>query len=377
MKVAFYAPLKSPDHPVPSGDRLIARMLIRALEAGGHEVRMASKLRTFDRDGDPIRQQRLARLGAWQAARIKRRVAASGWRPDLWLTYHLYHKAPDWIGPPVARSLGIPYCVAEASSSPRQRDGKWAEGHRAVADALGRAALVININPKDEAGIRPLIGSQTRMISVAPFIDGSPFRAARLRREEHRASLTARHSFDPDQPWLLAVGMLRQGDKAASYEILACAASMLKDRPWQLIVVGDGEARGEVERKFAVLGERIRFVGEQSGEAVAQFMVAADILVWPAINEAIGLVFIEAAMAGLPVVGADRPGIAAVVPNGNTGLLVPEGDAVAFAAATARLLDNIELRLAMGAAAANRAVTQNELGSAGVHFCQELEKVQR
>ncbi|MEQ1613110.1 MAG: glycosyltransferase family 4 protein [Hyphomicrobiaceae bacterium] len=375
MKIAFYAPLKSPDSPVPSGDRLIGRMLRQALIAGGHEVRIASKLRAFDRDGDPARQQRLARLGDWQQAHIVRHVETSGWRPNLWLTYHLYHKAPDWIGPPVARALGIPYCVAEASSSPRQRDGKWAQGHGAVADALGQAALVININPKDEAGIRPLIGPQTRMVTMAPFVDGTALRAAAARRAEHRAALAASLGLDAAEPWLLAVGMLRAGDKAESYEVLACAASMLADRPWQLIVIGDGVARGEIERKFAGLAKRVRFVGQQPGEVVAEFMAAADVLVWPAVNEAIGMVFIEAAMAGLPVVGANRPGIAAVVADGETGLLVPERDVVAFAGATARLLDDANWRRQMGDAAARRAVSQNDLGSAGMLFCRELEKV--
>ena len=37
MRIAFYAPLKPPDHPVPSGDRRMARMLWAALRAGGHE----------------------------------------------------------------------------------------------------------------------------------------------------------------------------------------------------------------------------------------------------------------------------------------------------------------------------------------------------
>jgi len=36
MRLAFYAPLKPPDHPVPSGDRRISRLLIQALERAGH-----------------------------------------------------------------------------------------------------------------------------------------------------------------------------------------------------------------------------------------------------------------------------------------------------------------------------------------------------
>jgi glycosyltransferase involved in cell wall biosynthesis len=375
MNVAFYAPLKSPDSPVPSGDRLIGRMLLRALEAGGHDVTLASRLRSFDKGGDATRQARIARIGGWSAQRIIRRMQAAGARPDLWLTYHLYHKAPDWIGPVVAPALGIPYCVVEASSSVRQAHGPWAPGHRAVAAALAEAALVININPKDEAGIRPLLGARTRMIDIAPFIDGRPFRDAGKTRFETRGRLARNCSVDPQVPWLLAVGMLRPGDKAASYGVLAQALAKLEDRPWQLIVIGDGVARGEIERLFGGMTGRVHFAGQRTSADVAALMAASDLFVWPAVNEAIGMVFIEAAMAGLPVIGADRPGIAAVVEHGATGFLVAEHDAAAFATATARLLDDATLRNSMGLAAAQRAALQNDLHTAGALLCRELETI--
>jgi len=44
-------------------------------------------------------------------------------QPALWFTYHLYHKAPDHIGPVVARQLGIPYVLAEASYAAKQARG--------------------------------------------------------------------------------------------------------------------------------------------------------------------------------------------------------------------------------------------------------------
>ncbi|MGG2478788.1 glycosyltransferase family 4 protein, partial [Rhizobium sp. BR5] len=47
MKIAFYSPLKSPNHPVPSGDRLMARLLMKAMTMGGHDVFVASELRSF------------------------------------------------------------------------------------------------------------------------------------------------------------------------------------------------------------------------------------------------------------------------------------------------------------------------------------------
>ena len=138
MRIAFYAPLKAPTHPVPSGDRRMARLLMAALEAAGHEVTLACTLRSWDDGRRPGRAERLAALGARCADRLTAR-----WRgtpPDLWFTYHLYHKAPDWIGPAVSRRFGIPYVVAEASHAPKRAAGPWAAGHAAAEAAIRRAA---------------------------------------------------------------------------------------------------------------------------------------------------------------------------------------------------------------------------------------------
>ncbi len=373
MNVAFYAPLKTPDNPVPSGDRLIGRMLWQAIEAGGHHINLVSRLRSFDKHGDAGRQDRIARIGDWAARRLIRQFRDHGKRPDVWLTYHLYHKAPDWLGPVVTAELGIPYCIAEASSSHRQAHGRWKLGHAAVVAALGAADLVVSLNPKDEPGIGPLVGRKTRMIRQQPFIDGRLFQAARSERADHRTTLARTLGLDANEPWLLAVGMLRPGDKAASYSVLAAALERLQDRSWQLVIAGDGPARIELEERYSDFGSRVRFVGEQSSAAVAALMASADLLVWPAINEAIGMIFIEAAIAGLAVVGANRPGIAAVVEHGETGLLVAENDVAAFAAAVDLLLRDPARRVTMGRAAAIRAAAQNDIDLAGPWLCRQLE----
>ena len=102
MKIAFYSPLKSPNHPVPSGDRLMARLLVSALEKNGWPVEVVSEYRSFSREPST---GRLAELTA-EAAREVDRIAGK-WRdegtPDMWFTYHPYYKAPDLLGPPLAR----------------------------------------------------------------------------------------------------------------------------------------------------------------------------------------------------------------------------------------------------------------------------------
>ena len=77
-RVAFYAPMKPPQHPVPSGDRRIARLLVAALRLGGHEAVLASIFRSRDPTGDVMRQARLAELGQKLALRLVRH-----WRSPL------------------------------------------------------------------------------------------------------------------------------------------------------------------------------------------------------------------------------------------------------------------------------------------------------
>ena len=51
-------------------------------------------------------------------------------KPHAWFTYHLYHKAPDWIGPRISETLKIPYIIAEASYAAKQSGGPWDSGLR-------------------------------------------------------------------------------------------------------------------------------------------------------------------------------------------------------------------------------------------------------
>ncbi len=371
MKIAFYAPLKSPDSPVPSGDRLIGRMLRSALAAGGHSIEVVSTFRSFDRTGDARRQLRLARVAGWHADRIARRLRRQ--RPDLWFTYHLYHKAPDWIGPRVTHDIGIPYCIAEASLSASQETGRWAGGHSAARAALAHADLLINLNPKDAPGTLPHLKRTGRSITLRPFIDGVIFREAHLNREQHRFEIAYNHGLDATVPWLLAVGMMRPGDKCQSYELLANALAQLLDRPWRLIIIGDGAARPEIEAAMSSLVGRAHFAGLRDMTSVAAYLAASDLFVWPAINEALGMVFIEAAASGLPVVAADRPGIASIVDHGGTGILVAEHDADQFAQAVSRLLDDHELRNRMGNAALTKARAHHDITTQGPLLCRALE----
>jgi glycosyltransferase involved in cell wall biosynthesis len=368
VRIAFYAPLKPPDHPVPSGDRRVGGLLLDALRLAGHQPFVASRLRSYDGSGDPDRQSRLAELAAATARRLIR-----GWRrdraaaPDLWFTYHLYYKAPDWLGPAVSAALNIPYVTAEASSAPKRTGGPWHIGERGVEQALREADAVLGLNPADRDCVTPLLRDPGRWTAFPPFLDTREYAAAMRTRP-----LSTR-------PRLIAVAMMRPGDKLASYRLLAASLALLTDLDWSLDVVGDGEARAEVAAALAALGARVRWRGALHDSAVAAALADCDLFVWPAVNEAFGMALLEAQASGLPVVAGCSGGVHGIVADGETGLLVPLGDPpsdhIAFAAALRHLILDPDRRAAMGAAARLRVRREHDLPVAAARLCAVLARL--
>jgi glycosyltransferase involved in cell wall biosynthesis len=350
MHVAFYAPMKPPDHPVPSGDRRMAQLLIRAMRLAGHRVSLASRLRSYDGTGDAAAQRRIRAAAGRLAARYAERQRHD--RPDLWFTYHCYHKAPDHLGPAVADAFGIPLVVADASVAPKQAAGPWADGYAAANAAIRRADRVISFDPLDIPCVAALRAGKADVVALPPLVDRAPCDAGL--RSTARRDLAEALDLDPDEPWLAAAAMMRPGAKCASYRFLAGALRRLGERRWALLVAGDGPARAEVEGAFAGTSP-VRFLGEVDGPAMRRLHAAADLAVWPALGEAYCMALVEAQAAGVPAVAGARPGIAAVVEDGKTGLLTPEGDEEAFAHAVATLLDDPARRRALSAAATDAA----------------------
>lgn len=367
MRIAFYAPMKPPDHPVPSGDRRMARLLMAALRHAGHRVEIASRLRSHDGDGNPARQARFARTGAATAERLLNRYRAQPAtdRPRAWMTYHLYYKAPDWLGPAVSAGLDIPYIVVEASLANKRAEGPWARGHQATVSALAHAAAVIALNPADI----DCLPDPARVHLLAPFLDAAPLRTAAARREPARAALAAQLNIPADQPWLLTVAMMRPGDKLTSYRQLATALARMANQDWRLLIAGDGPARPAVAEAFAgIARERVHFLGAWPGDRLPALYAASDVLVWPAHNEAYGMALLEAQAAGLPVLAGASGGIASIVRDGRTGILTPPGDTTAFASALDDLLAAPARRRAMAEVALATVATEHGLDRAATRL---------
>jgi len=367
MRIAFYAPLKSPTHGTPSGDRRVAGLLMEALARAGHRVELVSTFRSYDAAGDAPRQRALREQGIGLGRRLAAqwRDGPAAGRPDLWFTYHSYYKAPDWLGPAASGALDIPYVIAEASHAAKRAGGSWEIGHRGALEGIARADLLLCPTHDDMDGLRGIAAAPERFAWLPPFLDPALFRVAAGERALHRAQLARRHGLDADVPWIAVVAMMREGDKLASYRVLAGALAGLQDLRWHLLVAGDGSARGAVESALAAaVPGRAVLLGALGMTEIAALNAASDLCAWPAVNEAYGMAMLEAQAAGLPVISCATRGVPDVVEHGRTGLLAPQGDNAAFARLVRELLLDGGKRAAMRAAAASFVAAERSIDAA-------------
>ncbi|MEM7745798.1 MAG: glycosyltransferase family 4 protein [Pseudomonadota bacterium] len=308
-RIAVYSPAKSPDDPNPSGERTIVRHLLTALRLAGYAPEVPSDLRLLEVDGDSERQTALATQAAAEASRLIEHYRHAP--PDLWYTYHCYYKCPDLIGPVVSKALGIPYIIQQPSLSPRREIGPWAGFAKACHEAISTADLLFWTTHRDLGALEDA-GLAAKLVRLPPIVT---------------ANATPRHLPSRSPLNLLTVAMMRTGDKLESYRRLAAGLERL-DAPWRLRVVGDGPAQEEVHWLFRAFGDAVTWLGALSHDDIEEEYASADILVWPGVGEGIGMVYLEAQGAGVPVVAEDHPAQRDVV----VGRLTSPGNPVDFAA---------------------------------------------
>ncbi|NOT38863.1 MAG: glycosyltransferase family 4 protein [Alphaproteobacteria bacterium] len=331
MRVAFYSPMAEPDARVASGVQRMGKLLQSALTAAGAKIVQPTLPRTYEGRGDGARQIALRADSKQAAAALLQHVRkGTEARPDLWFSYHVYYKSPDWIGPAVSRVLSIPYLIAEGSHAPKRAGGLWALGHEGATAALGAADRLLAMTVFDRFCLDQLAPGRVR--DLKPFIDVAPFIAPRSSWERVR---------------FVTVGTMKDERKRASYALLADALRRL-DVPYSLTVAGDGPYRAEIEAMFA--GLDVRFAGMVPAEQIPAFLAAGDIFAWPGLGEAYGLVFLEAQAAGLGVVACDDRGVPDAVGAGSALLSAP-GDVAAYAANLRRVAIDGQLRQRLGEAA--------------------------
>ena len=159
------------------------------------------------------------------------------------------------------------------------------------------------------------------------------------------------------EPIVLFTGRLDE-KKGCEYLIRAMAKLQLEDAKMDLVIIGDGPLRPELEKLAAqLLLRRCRFLGFQSPDVVKHWMNRARVFCAPSVRATSGdaegypNAFAEAQAMGLPVISFDADGVREAVVHGKTGFLAIERDAASLAEYLRLLSTNRDLCARIGAAA--------------------------
>lgn len=172
-----------------------------------------------------------------------------------------------------------------------------------------------------------------------------------------------RRRFAPnDGLLLLTIGRLQ---RRKGHDVALAAVASLRERIPNLryVIAGDGDERARLEQIVASHGltDIVSFTGEVSAADLPRYMAACDVFLMPNRDdngdvEGFGIVFLEAAACGKPVIGGRSGGVAEAIADGATGLLVDGTDRESVAAAIECLARSEPLRRRFGSAGRQRVL---------------------
>jgi len=255
------------------------------------------------------------------------------------------------IGSLVARQFAIPTIVSfhnmlhssYAFSNPVLIYARELYGHASIRLACNSAKLVTGCSQSvvmthvEKYGV-PLDRTATLYygVDILPTV-----------KSQERETVRREIGIKKDAPMLVHVG--RFVPQKNHVRIIDVATSVVKQHPDAVFVlVGDGPLRSDIEHAIAHRGleHNVRLLGQRND--VQRILSAADIFFLPSHWEGLPVVALEAAAAGLPVVGADIPALQEAVINDVTGILVADDMTVGYTQALFNLIEDQDTRYQMG-----------------------------
>ena len=262
------------------------------------------------------------------------------------------------VGHHLKHELGVPFVstfhtLARVKAEGGDPEPLWRD--RAEAEIIQCSDGICVSCGEEEEQFRRLYGDPAGRIEIiSPGVERAFFAPG--------AREAARHAigFDVDRPLVLFVGRI-QPLKGPDVAIRALAA--LERDDVQLVLVGGSSGRnGDVQAAEAHalvdelgLHDQVHFIEPQPHHILSSWYRAADVVLVPSRSESFGLVALEAAACGIPVVASAVGGLLSLVDDGETGFLIAGRRPTDFATAIATILNDAELAASMGAAAEARA----------------------
>ena len=308
------------------------------------------------RAGPPhaVPKEELPELVDGFTAAVLDRLRRPGLQPDVlhanyWLSGVAGHALKHELGLPLVSTFHTLARVKAEASEEEEAVRAKAEGQ-----VIGCSDVILASSSDEAEQLEGLYAADpSRIEIVPPGVDHDAFFPGDQQRARAGLGLGA-------GPVLLFVGRI-QPLKGADVAVRALAASSADDAT--LVVVGGPsglEGASELRRvrglvAEAGLSDRVRFVRPQPHDRLPDFYRAADICLVPSRSESFGLVALEAAACGTPVVAAAVGGLRTLVVDGETGFLVEGRDPATYAERVDSLLGDPELAARFGHTAAQRA----------------------
>jgi D-inositol-3-phosphate glycosyltransferase len=297
----------------------------------------------------PVGKQELAALVPEFADAVASRLDEGPWGPGppgvdaihahYWLSGAAGHILKHRLDLPLVSTFHTLERVKAASGASDSADDPARQ--RTETEIIGCSDAVVASNDEEARQLMALYGAAPERVRVvAPGVDHAFF--APGDRTQARRAL----GLPELGPMLLFLGRI-QPLKGADLAVGALAELKGFDDAFLVVAGGPSGPWGQEEvgrvrsqADAAGVGPRVFWFPPQPHELVSTFCRAADVCLVPSRTESFGLVALEAAACGVPVVASAVDGLRCVVRHGETGLLVPERSAPAFAAAVQSLLSD-------------------------------------
>ena len=330
-----YTRATRPDQPevvhVEPGHRVVH------LRAGEYDVPKEALPSVIDEFGDAVIDH------------IKNGEGADVLHANYWLSGVVAHRVKHELDLPFVSTF---HTLARIKAEGGDPEPEWRD--RAEAEIIGCADAICVSCTEEESQFRRLYGNPPGRIEiVAPGVEHAFFAPGDKRGARHALGLNG-------GPVLLFVGRI-QPLKGVDVAVRALAELHRPDA--LLLVVGGAsglDGGGEVARVLQLIDElgvrdQVRFVEPQPHHILSTYYRAADVVVVPSRSESFGLVALEAAACGVPVVASAVGGLLTLVDDGLTGYLIGDRDPHQFARRINAILDNPSLAAGMSDRAAERA----------------------
>ena len=280
------------------------------------------------------------------------------------------------IGP----SLGIPY-AAVLHGAEVTVPGRLPGTKQILSRVLREASLLISAGRYAETEARHAERNLPPVVQVPPGVDIERFNPLPA---IEKASTRARLGLPAAGPLVLSVSRLVPR-KGMDVLIEACARlnSSGRHKGLTLAIAGAGRDKVRLEHLVEKLGAPVHMMGRVPGVDLPSLYACADVFAlccrsrWGGLEqEGFGIVFLEAAAAGVPAVAGDSGGAAEAVSDGETGLVVHDPtDPGAVSSAIDRLLSDPSLAARQGQAARARAESEYSYDVLAAHLADALDKL--